>query len=268
MEMNGGEAIKAPALANWALAHGRGALTSVEIAALLNIPEDQVRRRLHEPARRGEWVTPTHGLWIPVPPEYQTWGAPPGIEIVDAMMRHRKIRYYVGWLSAAQLHGAGHQAPQVFQVAVSRHIRDRTVGRTKFRFMQRDIAHMPVTEHPTTSGSALVSTVEGTMLDLANDIGHAAGIDNAATVILELAMLDSFSVATITQLAPKFPAAAGRRIGWLLQHLGGRNDLEPLNRAIRTAVPTPSRLDPASPNIGPLDHEWMLQVNRDVEEES
>lgn len=268
--MNGNTlgAIKAPGLANWALAHGKGALTSVEIAEILKIQEDQVRRRLHEPARRGEWVTPTHGLWVPVPPEYQTWGAPPGIEIVDAMMRHRNISYYVGWLSAAQLHGASHQAPQVFQVAVSRQIRDRSVGRTRFVFMQRNVAHVPTVAYPTKSGSALISSVEATMLDIADGIGQAAGIDNAATVILELAMLDSFNVTSLAELASKFPAAAGRRVGWLLHRLGGRDDLEPLNRAVRDAVPTPSRLDPASPNTGPLDHEWMLQMNRDVEEES
>ncbi len=260
--------LKAPRLASWALAHGRSELTSIEVAELLHIQEDQVRRRLHEPARRGEWVTPTHGLWIPVPPEYRTWGAPPGIEIVDAMMRHRNIGYYVGWLSAAQLHGASHQAPQIFQVAVGRQARERTVGRTRFVFMQRNVAHVPTVEYPTKSGSALISSVEGTMLDVASDIEHAAGIDNAATVILELAMLESFNIAGVAELAPQFPAAAGRRVGWILQHLGARNDLEPLNRVVHEAVPTPSRLDPASPNIGPLDREWMLQVNREVEEES
>jgi predicted transcriptional regulator of viral defense system len=67
-------------------------------------------------------------------------------------MRHLDVPYYVGWLSAAAMHGAAHHAPQVFQVAVGRHVRDRTVGRTKFRFAIRDnVTAMPT--GPTTGNT-------------------------------------------------------------------------------------------------------------------
>ncbi len=262
--------LRAPELADWALAHGRASLTGTEIAQILDVPEDQVRRRLHAPARRNEWVTPTRGLWIPVPPEYRTWGASPGIEIIDAMMRHRGIRYYVGWLSAAALYGAGHQAPQVFQVAVDRQMRDRIVGRTRFVFAQRDIDRVPALDHPTRSGSARVSTVAATMLDVADDVERAGDIDNVATVILELAEHESFDVSDLSRLASLFPAAAGRRVGRLLEHnqWNGDLDLEPLRQAVRDAVPSPSRLDPASPDRGFLDPTWMVRINADVTDES
>lgn len=262
--------LRAPELADWALGHGRASLTGAEIAQLLDVPEDQVRRRLHAPTRRNEWVSPTRGLWIPVPPEYRTWGAPPGIEIVDAMMRHRRIDYYVGWLSAAALYGAGHQAPQVFQVAVNRQIRDRAVGRTRFVFAQRKVEGIPTVGHPTRSGSARVSTVTATMLDVADDVERAAGIDNTATIIIELAGHQSFDAADLARLATTFPAAAGRRVGLVLERYGWSDDLdlEPLRDAVRHAVPSPSRLDPTSPDRGYLDPDWMVRVNADIEEES
>lgn len=270
MERESREALRAPDLANWALAHGRASLTSAEIAELLRLPADQVRRRLHVPARRHEWVTPTRGLWVPVRPEYRTWGAPPGIEIVDAMMQHRGIGYYVGWLSAAALYGAGHQAPQVFQVAVDRQMRDRLIGRTRFVFAQRDVAGIPTIDHPTRSGSARVSSVAATMLDVADDVERAAGLDNVATVIVELAQHESFDVTDLARLAPRFPAASGRRVGRVLEHYGwsGDLDLEPLRQTVRDAVPSPSRLDPASPDRGVLDPTWMVRVNSDVTDES
>lgn len=270
MERESARVLRAPELSDWALAHGRAALTGAEIAQLLDVPEDQVRRRLHAPARRNEWVTPTRGLWIPVPPEYRTWGAPPGIEIVDAMMRHRGIGYYVGWLSAAALYGAGHQAPQVFQVAVDRLMRDRVVGRTRFVFAQRDIGRIPTRDHPTRSGSARVSTVGATMLDVADDVERAGGIDNAATVILDLTDHASFDLTELAHIAPAFPAAAGRRVGWILEHFSehGNLHLEPLRRIARDAVPSPSRLDPASPNRGPVDPDWLIRENSPVDEES
>jgi predicted transcriptional regulator of viral defense system len=263
-------ALRAPALADWALAHGRSALTSDEVAALLNIPMDQVRRRLHAPARRQEWVTPTRGLWVPVPAEYRTWGAPPGIEIVDMMMEHRGIGYYVGWLSAATLYGAGHQAPQVFQIAVDRQMRDRIVGRTRFMFAQRNVGRVPTIDQPTRSGTARVSNVAATMLDVADDIERSAGIDNAATVILELAQHETFDVSELARLSSLFPAAAGRRVGLLLERYGWNEqlDLEPLRQTVRDAVPSPSNLDPSSPDRGHLDSGWMVRVNSKVAEES
>ena len=260
--------VRAPELAAWALAHGRGSLTGEEVARLLGVDANQVRRRLNAPARRGEWVQPTRGLWVPVPPEFRTWGAPPGIEIIDSMMRHRGIGYYVGWLSAAALYGAAHQAPQVFQVAADRQMRDRVVGRTRFVFAQRDVARIPTTPHPTRDGSARVSSVAATMLDVADDLARAAGIDNAATVIIELSEHDSFEPSELARLATSFPAAAGRRVGWILDQFAERNDLEPLQNAVREAVPSVSRLDPHTTDTGPVDHDWMLLINREVEPEA
>lgn len=260
--------VRAPELASWALAHGRSSLTAAEVAQLLDIDQDQVRRRLNIPARRGEWVQPTRGLWVPVPPEYRVWGAPPGIEIVDMIMRHRGIAYYVGWLTAAAIYGAAHQAPQVFQVAVDRQIRDRVVGRTRFVFAHRDITRIPAIAHPTRDGSARVSTVAATMLDIADDMVRAGGIDNAATVVLELSEHESFKVDDLAQLAEHFPAAAGRRVGWILARFAERDDLEPLRLALHEAVSSASRLDPYTTETGAVDKDWMLSINREVEPEA
>ncbi|MFT3875158.1 MAG: type IV toxin-antitoxin system AbiEi family antitoxin [Propioniciclava sp.] len=257
--------VRAPELATWALAHGRGSLTSDEVARLLGVDTSQVRQRLNAPARRGEWVQPTRGLWVPVPPEYRTWGAPPGIEIIDAMMRHRGIGYYVGWLSAAAIYGAAHQAPQVFQVAVDRHMRDRVVGRTRFVFAQRGITSIPTIAHPTRDGSARVSSVAATMLDVADDLMRAAGIDNAATVIIELSEHELFDVNDLARLAPSFPAAAGRRVGWFLSQFTDRDDLGPLRQVVRDAVTSVSHLEPHTPATGPVDSNWRILINRDVE---
>jgi predicted transcriptional regulator of viral defense system len=268
MDLATAQRVRAPELATWALAHGRAALTTAEIAQLLGVEVDQVRRRLNAPARRGEWVQPTRGLWVPVPPEYQTWGAPPGIEIVDIIMRHRRIGYYVGWLSAAAIHGAAHQAPQVFQVAVDRQLRDRVVGRTRFVFAQREVSRIPTIDHPTRAGSAHVSSVAATMLDVADDMIRAAGIDNAATVIVELSEHASFEMGDLARLAAVFPAAAARRVGWILSEFTERDDLEPLRRVVRDAVPTVSRLDPFTNETGPVDDGWRLSINRHLEPEA
>lgn len=255
--------LRAPQAADWALAHGRSALTTEELAQLLFVPESQVRRRLHAPAQRGEWVTPVRGLWIPVPPEFRTWGAPPGIEVIDAMMSHLNIGYYVGWLSAAGLYGAAHQAPQVFQVAVDRQVRDRTVGRTRFQFAQRDVQKIPVASFPTRAGTVRVSSIAATALDVATDIGRAGGLDNAATVICELAELDAFQVDEIAHLAGTYPISATRRVGYILENFGDLDEATVLRESVEGS--SPSRLDPSGPASGPVDRTWLLYLNRTVE---
>lgn len=183
-------------------------------------------------------------------------------------MRHLGTSYYAGWLTAAALHGAAHQAPQVFQVATDRQVRDRTVGRTRFEFVQRDVEQIPVVAHPTRSGTARVSSVAATALDVAADVARAGGLDNAATVVLELAENDVFTVADVASLAGRFPAAAGRRVGYILERFANRADLETLRVTVRDAAATPSRLHPAGAPAGPVDVGWRLYLNRDVEPEA
>ncbi len=257
--------VRAPEAADWALARGISAFSSAELADLLGVPEDQVRRRLHVHAQRAEWVMPVRGLWVPVRAEYRTWGAPPGVEIIDAMMEHLDARYYVGWLTAASLLGAAHQAPQVFQVAVDRQVRDRTVGRTRFEFAQRDVESVDTVAFPTQSGSAWISSVATTAMDLAVDVARGGGIDNVATVLVELADLDAFDPTEIARVAALFPAVAGRRVGYLLERFAGRDDLESLHDVVHDAVESPSRLDPGGSPSGSVDPRWMLYLNREVE---
>lgn len=68
---------------------------------------------------------------------------------------------------------------------------------------------------------------------------RAAGIDNAATVIIELSEHKTFDVTALAQLAPTYPAAAGRRVGWLLSRFTGRDDLSPLNDTVHNLVDSP-----------------------------
>ncbi|MGI5187469.1 type IV toxin-antitoxin system AbiEi family antitoxin domain-containing protein [Promicromonospora sp. CA-289599] len=229
------------------------------------MPEEQVRVRLRVPAQRGEWVSPMRGLWVPVPPEFRTWGAPPGIEIVAAMMDYADARYYVGWLAAAELHGAAHQAPQVFQVATSKGLRGRQVGRTRFEFLTRSaVMRVPIERRVTRTGVVQISTVHTTMLDIAADVQAAAGMDNAATVIAELAEQDSFDPGTLVEVAREYPAAALQRIGWLLERFGD-TALGPVADAVRERAGGQARLDPTRGKVGPLDGRWNVRLNTTVE---
>ena len=263
------ERIRAPLAADWALSRGITALTTAEVAGLLGAPVSQVSQRLASAVRRTEWVTPARGLWVPVPPEYRGWGGPPAVEFLDALMRHLSTTYYLGWLSAAALFGAAHQAPQVSQVATSHLVRDREVGRVRLQFhMRSQVDDLPTTSYVARSGPVRISTPEVTALDLAADLAVSGGLDNVATVIVELAEQDRLEVTQVATLIRHFPPAVGRRVGWVLDHYTETDDLDLLQEACTAAAPTPSLLDSLSPARGPVDGRWNVRVNTDLEIET
>lgn len=62
-------------------------------------------RRLKQ---QGRVASPRRGFYVVVPPEYRVAGSLPASWFIDDLMRHLGQPYYVGLLSAAAIHGAGH----------------------------------------------------------------------------------------------------------------------------------------------------------------
>ena len=264
-QLNSAGRIKASESASWLLAHGISSITTDELAALLGIPKNHVPQRMAALKRRREIVSPAQGLWLPVPPEFMTWGAPPAIEVIDALMRHLKSAYYIGWLSAAELLGASHRAPQVFQVAASRAIRTRTAGRSRFQFFHREhINKVSLIQTETKSGMVPVSSRETTLLDVTNDIGIVGGIDNAANLVIELCEASEPDIEALVALSIHYPVTASRRLGFLMENFTGISGLTKLKTACEKRNASLSLLDPQAEPGGAIDAEWNIKINRKV----
>jgi predicted transcriptional regulator of viral defense system len=260
------ERIKASELAERLLSWGVSSATTDHIADLLAIPKNQVPQRLAPLKKRGLMVPLAKGLWAPVPPEYLVWGAPPALDIIDALMCHLSLDYYVGWLSAAALHGASHHAPQTFQVAVSRTVRAKTIGRSRFQFYHRNHIHfVSLVKTESKNGAVPVSSKETTMLDIASDIGYAGGINNVANLIIEMCEAGEPDLYVLAALSNHYPASAIRRLGYLLERFTdvlGLERLKVISDQRGTAV---SLLNPLSINVGNIDKNWMLKINQEVD---
>ena len=260
------ERIRATDLTNYLLSRGISSITTTEIAALLGIPAKQVPQRMQALKRKGVIMAPAKGLWMPVPPEYMTWEAPPAIDMIDSLMKHLGARYYVGWLSAAAYLGASHHAPQVFQVAVSRSIRNRILGRSDIRFFHRsNIDNISKVLIESKSGMTPISSREATMLDIANDVSIAGGLDSVANLVIELYEAEKPSISSIIGLSQYYPASALRRLGWLLENFTDTGDINLLKEAASNREAAASLLDPLSGRNGILDAGWSLKLNSIVE---
>ena len=242
-------------------------MTTTQVAEMLGVPVTQVSQRLSAAKHRGEWITPARGLWVPVPPGFRGWGGPPATEFITPLMNHVDADYYVGWLAAASLHGATHHAPQVTHVATSKLVRERQIGRARLVFHQRSsIVDLPTVERMGRSGAFRVSSPELTALDVASDISMAGGLDNAATVIADLADEAGLDDETLAALAPLYPDSAVRRVGWAVEQFT-EHRLDQLGKHVARSSSPPSRLHPSYPLTGLVDYRWAIRLNVIVEVE-
>jgi predicted transcriptional regulator of viral defense system len=207
--------------------------------------------------------SPARGLYVVVPPEYRSWGVLPGELFIDAMMQALGRNYYVSLLSAAAMHGAAHQAPQLFQVMVDRHVADRDIGRVRLRFYANEyVEEMAVEERQVDTGRIRLATRETTLVDLAVHPDAAGGLNNVATVIAEIG---DFDVPVLARLVSLRSRSVARRLGWLLEQFREDLELEPLREVALAQDGHPTRLVRALPARGPIDPGWNLQVNSSVE---
>ena len=258
--------IKATEVVSWLLSHGISAITTEELAVMLNIPVNHVRQRMAPINKRNEIISPSRGLWIPVPYEYRLWGAPEAMYYIDQMMGYLETDYYIGWLSAAAILGASHHAPQVFQVAASRAVSDREIGRSRMMFYKREnVGALPVFRFKTQTGFVKVSSRAATMLSAANDMSIVSGPDNAANIIIELSETEEDIINELAVCADMFPISALRRVGWILERFTDYEGLDMLSEISQHSDVKLSKLSSYNAYSKRIDKRWSLDINERIE---
>lgn len=252
-------------LADHFLSRGRFAFTLDDAAAATGGSRGAAGDALERLQRRSLVFSPARGLYVAVPPEYRSWGVVPGAWFIDAMMAHLGRSYYVALLSAAAVHGASHQAPQVFQVMTDSGtpVRDRDIGRVRLRFFSsRHLGDAEVERVSVPTGYMVVSTKETTIVDLVGFYRAGGGYSNIATILREIGPLSGSALARVA--SPRGRAVV-RRTGWLVDRYGQADDLEALRQAARLDLGEPALLAPAGGRRGRADRDWRLRINTTVE---
>ena len=252
------------------IANGTHFITTSDLAARLGVTGDQLWGSLQRSIEANRMVSVTKGGWVPVPPEYRKSGAPPPLHFIDPMMKFLGHDYYVGFLSAAAMHGASHQAPMVFQVATPALLRDRRIGHSRVQFVRRSETASRSTERrivPT--GRVDVSTPEVTVLDLVEAPRLGAGLSNVATIIGDLISDDVLDIEKLANDAQGYPMSVAQRAGHLIDFMASELELAVDTRALHDHV-TGSKsatvpLRPGQPGRRVRDDRWGIDVNTDVE---
>jgi len=245
---------------------GRIAFTTIEFAASLSLSPTAAMHSLLRLRRKQEIASPVRGFHVILPPADRANGSRPAEEFVDYLMTYLKSSYYVAILSAAEIHGAAHQRPQMFQVIVTSRRRAIRCGNVRIQFLVKgSINRLPTKKHKVRTGYLIVGTPEITAFDLVAYQTKAAGIDNVATVLSEL--VESISAPKLIEVSKFFEIATVQRLGFILDKVGARGlanslEWEVRSRAHRSVVLVPGK---KSAHDVVTDKRWRIIVNDEIQ---
>ena len=224
-----------------------------------------VKMTLYRLKQSGAIVSPRRNFFVVVPREYRSAGSPPATWFVDDLMRHLGRRYYVALLSAAALHGAGHQQPMVFQVLADAVERNIEVGRIRIEFHASNLVDGADTQTmQTETGAMVVATPETTAFDLVRFPAASGYWSNIGTVLLELA--EKLDPDRLVAGVDRVARSDVQRLGWLLDFVEENRLADVLAGALagKRLLPTPLNTT-RDASTGSLDGRWNILVNDDVE---
>jgi predicted transcriptional regulator of viral defense system len=249
------------------LGQGRYTFAREEAARCLRTSKAATYMSLHRLMKARGLVMPTSGFYVIVDPQHRSAGTLPPEWFIHELMKDLGRPYYVGLLSAAQLHGAAHHRPQQFQVMIPEPgVRPIRAGNVFIRFHQKgpfDRSQMQDVKTPT--GMMKASTPETTAWDLVRYCKAAGGLENVVTVLSELA--EKLNAEKLCRTVKGHgEVIVAQRLGYLLEKLGHK-DLS--NGFVDWIKDAPMRLlDPAADSRSSENRKWRLLVNAQVEPEA
>jgi predicted transcriptional regulator of viral defense system len=249
-------------------ASGRYHFVSTDAQSALSVSPTAAKLALSRLMKQNVIASPGRGFYVIVPPEYQALRCLPADQFIPDLLKRLGVSYYAGLLSAAQYHGAAHHRPQEFQVCLSKGRRPIQCGSVRVAFIERKrITEVPVQPFNTPRGTIVVSTAEATALDLVGYENHVGGLDNAATVLSELA--EKIDPDKLVAAAHAAPLAWVQRLGYILDLVGSSDKTAELKAYVHqhskhtvTLLPSESRKR-SRPN-----RDWKLYINAEIDVES
>ena len=245
-------------------AAGRFVFTTEEMVEALGTSVAAARAALRRLKRKRFVADPYRGFHVVVPPAYRRLGCLPADQFIPDLLAHLGEPYYVGLLSAAQYHGAGHQASMVFQVVVPTSRRGLQCGDVRVDFVARQNMHeTPVIERNAETGTIRIATPEATALEVVGYPERCGYLDNVATVLAELS--ESMSGDLLAAEARRAPMAWGQRLGYLLELVQQTDLASYLDPVLAERTAFPVALAPWKATSGARrDPRWHVAENIEV----
>lgn len=236
--------------------------TRTEVDEALHLKQAALTKGLQRMQLAGRIQMIRRGFYVIVPLEYAIGGIIPPDWFIDDLMKFLAQPYYVGVLTAAALHGAGHQQPQEYQVVVS--MPERAINTTNLRirfFLKKSMSQVPVERVKSYTGFLPVSTPAVTALDLVRFAPIIGGLDVVLTVLEEL--VEKINAEDLLKAAKQESERSQvQRLGYLLERTQGHKLTEGLAEWLAAQRPAKTPLDVSAPLTScRKDPRWQVIVN-------
>ena len=258
--------MKAPEFLNHLRSQGRWSFSIEEAENALQVDRVATLNALSRLKKNKLIVSPAKSFYLIMTPEYQVLGCLPAEMFISDLMKYWNQPYYVSFLSAAQFYGAAHQKPQALQVVTLKNRRPIRCGRVTINFISNQhVTFMPTRPFNTLSGTMAIATPEVIALDILSNQRHAAGMNNIATILLELA--ENLNAEKLAMLAKTYPETFWlQRLGYLLEVLGQPSLADAVLEITKGKTLSWIRLVPsASSTELQRNEKWKIIVNFNVE---
>jgi len=231
----------------------------------LNVTEDALKSSIKRLTQKKRIVRLKDGLYLIVPIEYKNVNAPPPEWFIDQLMNAYKAKYYVGLLTAAALHGAAHQQPQIYQVITDKILRPIKVGRVRIMFyFKKEFKDTGIVKRKTSTGYMCVSSPELTAFDLLRYLKQSGHIHHVSTVLAELG--EEIDSKKLAEIAIECSQACLQRTGYILDYVDFKNKTKELLKYVHKL---PSKYYPLRPdkewNPEIKNKDWHLYINEELE---
>jgi predicted transcriptional regulator of viral defense system len=232
----------------------------------LGLTNTALRSALHRLARKKRICHIGYDFCVIVPIEHQAGGCIPALWFIDALMKHLKLPYYVGLLSAASLTGAAHQQVMTLQVITTKPLRTIVAGNQRIAFYYKQTIPTELLVNIKTPMSYCnVPFVELTAYDLVRYLDQCGQINAVATVLYELA--ENINVNKLIEFLDEkyvlLPVA--QRLGYILENIQAPLNLLPFAEHIesiaRRYVPLVGRKNP----VINKNKKWHILVDEMIE---
>lgn len=197
--------------------HGQMTFSIAEISReFASMSPKGLKTEISRMVSRGRIQSVYRGFYVIVPVQYRLKGIVPPSYYIDELMQHLGRPYYIGLLSAAAMHGAGHQRAmqtQVVTVPPQLNVSGRN-AQIDWNYRQTIPAELLLTKNGE-MGVIHYSSAELTAVDVVQYAGHIGGYQRAATVLAEL--VDAMDMGKISAVVPYTTVPTIQRLGYLLE---------------------------------------------------
>lgn len=244
---------------------GRYSVTLNEIKNRFTVSEKALLQNIYRLKKRNRLAQVRKEFYVIIPPQYSNRGMlPPTLFIAD-MMDFINRKYYVALLSAAALHGAGHQQPMEFQIITTKPpLRNINNQKLKISFFVKNIWQSgQIEERKTESGYIEVSSPELTAFDLVQYHTRIGGLNRVIPILEDLAEI--IKPASLFKTAKNQKISNIQRLGYLFDGLSNQLLSDSLHKSLSVKLKNiPISL--AHKNItGIVNKKWRVIINTELD---